>query len=485
MINFIVFKTDMSLKYCLLFVLVSVMVNDVVAQPSVSAANLPEVQVKGAGLMPLETTPSLSDKVQTYYTAGGFVHIHIREKNDHLTYRAYFNPDQTTESVFSAARPAGEIYLKVNDTYRLDLLDKTTDSLVKRYVIRRVKVIPELRITHYTGNKHSVSISPASQSGRIRIQPDELMDIVAGKSPGFGNAVIEFTISNLKTGKTEYRIGTQGLKALKFAANTDYALHFHYTIQPESTSVLFISVAPYWYQSVVTYFVIVIALVLLCMVLLVANTKRKLRISKNKHEKLKQAALRLQSQLNPHFTFNALSSIQGLMNTGRIVEANDYLQEFSSLLRKTLMKSQHIYNSLDQELDMMRTYIRLEALRFNFIWDIQVSDSLHPAEIEVPILLIQPLIENAIRHGLAGAGDKGRLQLICEETEKKDTFILIIKDNGEWKEPVQDRGYGLSLTAERIRAINKLHQDRSIRMVFNRQSGTEIVLIFHHWLSAE
>lgn len=476
----------MSSKYYLLFVLLFARLNDALAQFQLWPAGLPGVRVEGAGLMPAAGPQTSSSPVHTYITAGGFVQIHIPGNLPRLRYSAYFNPGQASEKIVTAILPAGEIYLKVNDTYRLDLLDKVTDSLVERYMIRRVKAIPELRLVRNARNRHPIPLLPVDSSGRIRLQPDELLNIETAKAAGFRDAAIEFTISNLKTGKTEYKTAAQGLKLLKFAANTDYTIHYHYKIQPESTSVLFISVAPYWYQSVVTYFVIVIALVLLCMVLLMANAKRKLRISKNKHEKLKQAALRLQSQLNPHFTFNALSSIQGLMNTGRIAEANDYLQEFSSLLRKTLLKSHQIYNSLDQELDMMRTYIRLEALRFNFEWDICLSENLHPAEIEVPTLLVQPLIENAIRHGLAGKGNKGRLQFIVDEMEKKDTFMLIIKDNGTWKAPVQGhQGYGLSLTVERIRAVRKLHQDRWIEMVFNQSSGTEVVLIFHHWLSEE
>src|SRR5690606_30741839 len=109
---------------------------------------------------------------------------------------------------------------------------------------------------------------------------------------------------------------------------------------------------------------------LLILVLLLFNKRLRKNLSKSKKEKskLEESAIKLQSLLTPHFTFNALSSIQGLMNSGNIDDANKYLVEFSSLLRKSLSKSQLVFHSLNQELEMMEIYIRLEALRFNFNW---------------------------------------------------------------------------------------------------------------------
>ena len=111
------------------------------------------------------------------------------------------------------------------------------------------------------------------------------------------------------------------------------------------------------------------------------------------------------------------------MNTDRIDDANYYLQEFSLLLRKTLAKSQSVYNSLDQELEMMKMYIRLEALRFGFVWNIEIDGEINISEIEIPTLLIQPLIENAIKHGLSNL--EIREKIVVEKGQKESTLLSL------------------------------------------------------------
>jgi len=232
-----------------------------------------------------------------------------------------------------------------------------------------------------------------------------------------------------------------------------------------------------------TYAAILLVAAVLCILAVTYNFKRKIKISKGEQQKLEQAAIRLQSLLNPHFTFNALNTIQGLMNTNRIEEANHYLEEFSSLLRKTLSKSHHIYNNLDQELEMMRMYLDLEALRFNFAWNIEVDERINPSDIEIPTLLLQPIIENAIKHGLSRLGNKGQLLISCKLNEQNNNFIISVKDNGTWVDKNDNAGYGLSLTKERIQTINKLKTGQSIEFTFDTQIGTTAILTFRNWIN--
>ena len=232
-----------------------------------------------------------------------------------------------------------------------------------------------------------------------------------------------------------------------------------------------------------TYTAILIVAAVICILAVTYNFKRKIKISKRAQQNLEQAAIRLQSLLNPHFTFNALSTIQGLMNTNRIEEANHYLEEFSSLLRKTLSKSHHIYNNLDQELEMMRMYLNLEALRFNFVWEIIIDEDINPVDIEIPTLLLQPIVENAIKHGLSRLGEEGKLLISCSKEKLNGNFSISIKDNGNWIEKIAGKGYGLSLTEQRISTINQLKAEQTIELTYNKQSGTTAILNFKNWIN--
>jgi LytS/YehU family sensor histidine kinase len=146
-----------------------------------------------------------------------------------------------------------------------------------------------------------------------------------------------------------------------------------------------------------------------------------------------------------------------------------------------LAKSQQVYTTLDQELDIIRLYIKLEAFRFNFFWEIDISPDLNPATIEIPTLLLQPLIENAIKHGLSKLAEQGKLQVSCKTGLKSDTFVISIQDNGTWINKTGP-GYGLALTNERIATINKMKKGQSITLEFKKDTGTNAMLTFHNWI---
>ncbi|SHG57465.1 sensor histidine kinase [Pedobacter caeni] len=412
------------------------------------------------------------------YTSGGFIRVHTTAAFDELSHRLS-EKGLTKETKI---REGGfEAYVSPNKEFSIDVLDRKTDTILRSYVIKRPNLIPEIKFYHQAKNSEGpfyISSSGddtdefSTSAGEIKLGISERTD--------FKNMEVEYALVNLKTRRSQRGLSKTDLPSLKLIANTDYELRVNYVVQKESQHRIYIHVKPYLYQSTITYMILLAIVVALGFLVVTRGLRKKIKSSEKEQQKMEEAAIRLQSLLNPHFTFNALSSIQGLMNTGRIEEANEYLQEFSSLLRKTLAKSRQVFNSLDQELEMMRMYIHLEALRFNFSWDIELSETLHTSDIEIPTLLLQPLIENAIKHGLSGLGDKGRLLIICREGEKKNTFVIVVKDNGTWLEKIPDSGYGLSLTAERILTINKLKEEQAIVLDFNKQSGTEAILTFHN-----
>ncbi len=183
-----------------------------------------------------------------------------------------------------------------------------------------------------------------------------------------------------------------------------------------------------------------------------AAVRRRFRKEGEKAQKTQLELRAIQAQLNPHFIFNALGSIQGLINNDAIEKANTYLTNFSNLLRSSLNQKEWI--PLSAELDVLGNYIQLEQLRFNFRYELAVDKAIGAGNVEVPSLLIQPLVENAIRHGIAGLGERGKLMI--EIRKEASDLRIVIADNGKGFRPEQaPPGHGIQLTRERIAILNK------------------------------
>lgn len=202
-----------------------------------------------------------------------------------------------------------------------------------------------------------------------------------------------------------------------------------------------------------------------------------------------QLALRgIRAQLNPHFLFNALASIQSLVNRNDQEGANRYLSGFSKLLRHTLYHSEQDYISLEEELAHLRQYCELEALRSPFEYTINVAENLDVFNTEVPSMLLQPYVENAILHGLREHPGQPKLEVWIHQEGKN--LRCEITDNGQGIKASQEQKspsdfapklHGMSLSAERIRLLNlRLRKKITLEVVDRRQSekqpGTRIII---------
>ncbi len=155
---------------------------------------------------------------------------------------------------------------------------------------------------------------------------------------------------------------------------------------------------------------------------------RKKKENKQRQEMLKQQLLR--SQMNPHFLFNALGSIQNFMLKNETKRAAGYLNNFASLTRNILEHSAQEFVSVSDEIETLRSYMELEKMRLedNFEFKIKYDKKLETDFINIPPMLIQPFVENAIKHGLNNIDYKGLLELRFED---KGTVLHIeIMDNG-------------------------------------------------------
>ena len=138
----------------------------------------------------------------------------------------------------------------------------------------------------------------------------------------------------------------------------------------------------------------------------------------------------LQAQMNPHFLFNAMNSIQHLIASGEERTAMLYLNKFGKLLRSTLNSSDSSFINLETELEMLENYILLESLRFEgrFHYKIHVDPSLEYEDIKIPGFILQPVVENAIQHGLLPQKQGGNLNIML--SDKKTYVHCTVSDDG-------------------------------------------------------
>jgi tetratricopeptide (TPR) repeat protein len=175
----------------------------------------------------------------------------------------------------------------------------------------------------------------------------------------------------------------------------------------------------------------------------------------------------LRQQMNPHFIFNTLNSIQYYVFQNDKISSNNYMTKFASLIRKTLENSRHTEISIKEELDALHLYLELEELRFKekFDWTIRVDEEIDTLAYKIPTMLIQPYVENAITHGLMNK-ENGKGRLLVELQLQKDQILCTIEDNGigrakamEIKQKKNDhhQSMGTNITESRLKLVNEIY----------------------------
>ncbi|GAA4733493.1 hypothetical protein GCM10023229_09470 [Flavisolibacter ginsenosidimutans] len=199
----------------------------------------------------------------------------------------------------------------------------------------------------------------------------------------------------------------------------------------------------------------------------------------------------LRAQMNPHFIFNSLNSINHFILQNKKSEASSYLTKFSRLVRMILQNSQSPLIPLESEIEALKLYLELEALRFDhhFIYNVWVDENLDQTNIKVPPLLIQPYVENAIWHGLMHKPEKGHLNI--EITDEATTLLCRITDDGVGREKAAAlknksaplyKSMGLRITVARISMLNRGSEPKDaviindLTLPDSSAGGTEVVL---------
>lgn len=233
-------------------------------------------------------------------------------------------------------------------------------------------------------------------------------------------------------------------------------------------------------------------LVIILVLLLISGSgfyylNRRHRESRMQRKLTEMRMRALQAQMNPHFIFNALGSVQLLINTQNVREANQYLTKFARLLRKILERSTEPETDLEAEIEALTLYVELEALRFKFHYEFEVADDISPFETVIPGMVIQPFVENAIKHGISGMETHGKLKISFEK--KGEELICAIEDNGMGREKAGQKkqsGDHLSMSTqiveERLGLLRPVRNDRlqitDLHDADGQPTGTRVTLIF-------
>ncbi|TXD72064.1 histidine kinase [Aequorivita antarctica] len=223
------------------------------------------------------------------------------------------------------------------------------------------------------------------------------------------------------------------------------------------------------------------------------------KIEKQKEEQIKNSftqklqemeMLALRSQMNPHFLFNSLNSIKHLIMTSRNDDAVKYLDDFSTLLRGILQNSNREIITVEEELEILELYLSLEKNRMgnNFNYSIQVSSREELSQFQIPPLLLQPFVENAIWHGLNTSNNPEKNLTITFDTS--ECLKITIEDNGIGRKASSEKkklhkSIGMSITQERLSLYNHSN-DTSISLAIidleaeNIALGTRVTLTYSY-----
>lgn len=240
----------------------------------------------------------------------------------------------------------------------------------------------------------------------------------------------------------------------------------------------------YTKKELVIYTLIVALVIgLIFLIILYLNKKRnKKKLAEHEQQKniAKLQLNSIRSQLNPHFLFNALSGIQNLMNKNEVENANQYLSKFARLTRNVLNGKELV--SLSQEKTLLDDYLQMEQLRFGFQYEINHSEDMDLDIVEIPGMLLQPFVENAVKHGIAKKATDGKVTITM--TKQGNDLVLTVADNGNGFDTQKaGNGFGLPLSHNRIALLNSIYRkNRFTLAIQSSATGTKISLTLTDWL---
>ncbi len=237
-------------------------------------------------------------------------------------------------------------------------------------------------------------------------------------------------------------------------------------------------------QRLIIYALLVGLVLLLLSLFWMLKSNRQRRLANNL-----LALKSLRTQMNPHFIFNALNSVNSFISQNDERTANRYLTDFSMLMRSVLENSEEDFILLDKEVELLELYLKLEHSRFKdkFDYELIVDEAIEQSQFLIPPMLLQPYVENAVWHGLRYKKEKGflKVQLLKNGEE---TIRIEISDNGIGREKSKElktdyqkkqRSKGMQNIKQRIAILNEMYKDKVdvfIEDLYDDKTGTKVIL---------
>ncbi|MBL7911205.1 MAG: histidine kinase [Bacteroidia bacterium] len=260
---------------------------------------------------------------------------------------------------------------------------------------------------------------------------------------------------------------------------------------PSSNTLSIIVKKPYWASPLFIILCIVIGTVIISSILFAIN-RRHLKQERKRNElnirliELESKAVR--SLMNPHFIFNSLNTLQRFILESDLQNAESYLTKFAKLLRKLIESSAIDKISLEDEINILTGYLEIEKLRFKNAFDFKIVSDIGD-ELNIPFMLIQPFVENAVWHGLIPKKEKGELNISFKRKDEH-SLICVVEDNGVGREagalrkdPLKGRSLALELIKQRLELMTKSNEHDFYYIVTDKKDnelkslGTKVEII--------
>jgi ligand-binding sensor domain-containing protein len=311
-----------------------------------------------------------------------------------------------------------------------------------------------------------------------------------------GGIVYKYRLKGLDTGWLETNLASISYPSLP-PDDYEFTLYAINKLgrKSETAIIKFSIAAPFWKTI---FFWVAIGILSLFLLWYLMN-RRYETLRKREAERVKIAAriseleqLSLRAQINPHFVFNCLTSVQSFVLSNDMQNANRYIGEFGSLMRQTLDNSSRSSISITSEVKYLESYLKLEQMRFpsKFNYYINIDDDLDKDNLFVPPLFLQPFVENAIRHGLRHkTTPDGKIKIIIYQAG--NDIIFTVEDNGVGRQEanklktsrhIEYQSKGINLTLDRLQMLNAENSEKTEVQIIDlnddhqRPAGTKIII---------
>ncbi len=232
---------------------------------------------------------------------------------------------------------------------------------------------------------------------------------------------------------------------------------------------------------------LILIIIIILLYFLIKHQLKKGILKEKQHlelqNKLLETELRVnRASMNPHFLFNSLNALHNFILNNEIDNASDYLVKFSKIIRKILDSNMHESISLELEIELLERYLEIENLRFeeNIIYTISIEESLPVSSITIPIMMLQPFIENAIWHGLLNK--KGEKIISISFSLYQEKYIsCIIEDNGTGRKKneagfLEKKSLATAFVLQRLELLNKIHRLNSSLVIEDKPDNTGTIV---------